>query len=664
MNLSPEKLASLLQSIAAFNVALKTQLGLKLGKNEVAADTTLFEGKTLAEITGAINAATALEIDALELIINNFIARRDNPHQVTAAQVGLGLVANFGTASSVEAAAGIASDKNVTPAGLAAFWAGKVGAAPETLDTIAEIAAALQGNPDVITELLTAVGGKLGKTEKAADTSLFDGKTLAQVIAEAQAGVDLSQVVLKGDDFASYKVGAQTFTEIFAGIQSDLDAVEALIPLKASTEEAVAGVEDSKWVTSVGVKAATAAAIAALVDGAPEALDTLNELAVKLADQDDAVAAIVSSLSEKLGKLETAADSAKFGGKTLAQFIADADVATKLITDPLAARIAALEGITGGDTDFLTAESDLGVNPVALATDGVEAPKSLKAHLEGVNADLVSGVAAVEAAQAAADAAQADADAAGVVAAQGVADAATADGKAVAAQTAADAAQVAADAALAAAEAAQLTADGKLDVDGVAVNSSLLEGQSLAQILSTIRGGDIQTIQAVQDALDAYIDSAEAGALQKASSAEAVAGTDDAKYITALALKAKVDAAISALVDGAPTALDTLKELADALANSDDAIAALTLVIDGKLGKTEQAVDSLRLNGKTQAELTASGAELTTGTATDKFLTPAVVAPRLAALEAGQTGSNADLELLVDEMTAAFNSAAADIDPA
>jgi hypothetical protein len=664
MNLSPEKLASLLQSIAAFNVALKTQLGLKLGKNEVAADTTLFEGKTLAEITGAINAATALEIDALELIINNFIARRDNPHQVTAAQVGLGLVANFGTASSVEAAAGIASDKNVTPAGLAAFWAGKVGAAPETLDTIAEIAAALQNNPDVITELLTAVGGKLGKTEKAADTSLFDGKTLAQVIAEAQAGVDLSQVVLKGDDFASYKVGAQTFTEIFAGIQSDLDAVEALIPLKASTEEAVAGVEDSKWVTSVGVKAATAAAIAALVDGAPEALDTLNELAVKLADQDDAVAAIVSSLSEKLGKLETAADSAKFGGKTLAQFIADADVATKLITDPLAARIAALEGITGGDTDFLTAESDLGVNPVALATDGVEAPKSLKAHLEGVNADLVSGVAAVEAAQAAADAAQADADAAGVVAAQGVADAATADGKAVVAQTAADAAQVAADAALAAAEAAQLTADGKLDVDGVAVNSSLLEGQSLAQILSTIRGGDIQTIQAVQDALDAYIDSAEAGALQKASSAEAVAGTDDAKYITALALKAKVDAAISALVDGAPTALDTLKELADALANSDDAIAALTLVIDGKLGKTEQAVDSLRLNGKTQAELTASGAELTTGTATDKFLTPAVVAPRLAALEAGQTGSNADLELLVDEMTAAFNSAAADIDPA
>lgn len=736
MNLSPEKLASLLLSIGAFNSALKTQLGLKLGSNERAADSSLLEGKTLAQIKTEIEGATGAELDALELIVNTFIARRDNPHAVTKAQVGLGLVENFGAATTLEAAAGTAVDKNVTPAGLAAFWAGKVGAAPATLDTIAEIAAALQNNPDVISQLLTGLGNKLDKTAQAADTVLFAGKTLAEVIAQANAGVDLSQVLLKSDDlgaskvdvigdvagegktlkahfegiatdldagvtatvaaqaaadaaqvsadaaatlagtkldatavaadsaklegktlaevvaqaqagvdmtqvvkktddFSTYKVGVDTFATLFAGIQSDLDAVEALIPVKATTLEATDGTDDVKFVTSVGVKAAAAAALDALVDGAPDALNTLNELAVALADQNDAVAAIVTSLADKLGKLETAADSSKFGGKTLAQFIADADVATKLITDPLAARIADLELATGGEGDFLKSTSDLGINPVALTSDGVAPAKSLKAHLEGVETALAAGVTATEAA---ATLAQAGVDAAGV-----------ADGKAVTAQAAADAAQAAAD----------LLETSKLDVTGVAADSALLNGQSLTQILATIRGGDIQTIQAVQDALDAYIAAAPVQ-LTKATGVEAIAGTDDAKYITALALKAKVDDAIAQLVNGAPTALDTLNELANKLTQDGDALAALITTVDGKLGKLEQAADSLKLNGKTQAELTASEAEVTAGVVTDKFVTPAALAPTLAAIGQGQ----ADLETLVTEMTAAFNEAANEMEPA
>lgn len=46
--------------------------------------------------------------------------------------------------------------------------------------------------------------------------------------------------------------------------------------------------------------------------------------------------------------------------------------------------------------------------------------------------------------------------------------------------------------------------------------------------------------------------------------------------------KAQVDAAIAALVNGAPGALDTLAELAAALGDNDDAIAALTNTIAGK----------------------------------------------------------------------------------
>ena len=464
-----------------------------------------------------------------------------------------------------------------------------------------KLAALLESVAGFSAALKIQLGLKLGKNERAADSSLLEGKTLLEVVAQAQAGVNMSQVVLKGDNFKDYKIDGKTFTALFAEVDADLKAIRALIPGAASTEEAVAGVEDTKWVTSVGVKAATTAAIDALVAGAPEALDTLKELADKLIGQDDALAALVAGLGEKLGKLETAADSAKFGGQTPAQFKADALVVTKGITDPLSGRVTALEALVGDATEFLTAASDLGVNPVALATDGETPAKSLKAHLEAINVAVEAGV--------------------------------TSD--------------------------AALTAliETKLDKTGVAADSSKLSGQTLVQILASIRGGDIQTIQAVQDNLETFISETKASALVKATGVEAVAGVDDAKYITALALKSATDKAIADVVGGAPEASNTLKKLADALAGQADLVTALTLVVDGKLGKTEQAADSLKLNGKTQAELTASAAELTTGTEAAKFLTPAVVAPRLKEL-------GDDMDALVTQMTGAFKAAAADINPA
>ena len=50
-------------------------------------------------------------------------------------------------------------------------------------------------------------------------------------------------------------------------------------------------------------KSYTDAQIAALINGAPEALDTLKEIADKLADNDDAVAALVSSIAGKVDKV-------------------------------------------------------------------------------------------------------------------------------------------------------------------------------------------------------------------------------------------------------------------------------------------------------------------------------------------------------------------------
>lgn len=119
------------------------------------------------------------------------------------------------------------------------------------------------------------------------------------------------------------------------------------------------------------------------------------------------------------------------------------------------------------------------------------------------------------------------------------------------------------------------------------------------------------------------------------------------------ATPADITAAINALVDGAPTALDTLKELADALADDDDAIAALTLALDGKA--SQAALDAL---GVTVAAIVvpvkATGAELRTATNDAKFLTPKSVADALAP-PAG-TVATPDLSIPVQTITLTANS--------
>lgn len=84
-------------------------------------------------------------------VLDAFMARRDNPHEVTAEQVG----------ALTSTATQLLLDQKLASGDLAgllqAFWSEKVGTAPETLDTIQEISLALQNNPDVITALQTLV---------------------------------------------------------------------------------------------------------------------------------------------------------------------------------------------------------------------------------------------------------------------------------------------------------------------------------------------------------------------------------------------------------------------------------------------------------------------------------------------------------------------------
>lgn len=158
MTLDTQKLTLLLSAISQFSDTIKGRLDGKLDIDAIAANSQLLEGKTLAEIQGLIGDDISAALATLEQEFDAFTARTDNPHGVTAEQVGLGNVPNFGAATDVEAVAGSATDKLLTPANLQAFWADKVGTSPETLDTIQEIAEALQNNPDVITALQTLIG--------------------------------------------------------------------------------------------------------------------------------------------------------------------------------------------------------------------------------------------------------------------------------------------------------------------------------------------------------------------------------------------------------------------------------------------------------------------------------------------------------------------------
>lgn len=69
--------------------------------------------------------------------------------------------------------------------------------------------------------------------------------------------------------------------------------------------------------------------------------------------------------------------------------------------------------------------------------------------------------------------------------------------------------------------------------------------------------------------------------------AERLGGALAADY----ALKTYVDARISALVGGAGAALDTLKELGDALGNNPGAVASLTTAVGARLEKAENLAD-------------------------------------------------------------------------
>ena len=545
----------------------------------------------------------------------------------------------------------------------------------------------LKLNGKTLAEITTEILAGKAATAGTADNALaLGGKSLATVEADYAAAIAAAIVAAKGE--LNGVIDALTKADVGLGNVENYGV--------ATEAEALAGAAD-KYVTAFLADKIAQKKIDDLVGAAPGTLDTIQEIAAALGNDPE----IINTLMSEIGTKETPAGAQAKADAALAAANTAADAKIAAAVDPLDDRVTALEAQVGEGSNFLTATSDLGANPVAVASDevvyvaaegnagtatysvvrnageltvqvdpdlngtfedpaepldsGVLAaldaaltaasavdgttyfvtastdPKTLKQHLE-------SGVAATGAAAAAAQAAQATADGAAAAAAAAAAELPNKLGKT---ETAADSAKLEGKTLL---EVVAM-ASGDVDLGNVVLKTDdfgqySVGGQTLTALIAALQaadGNNADSITAVQTALDAFI-------AAKASTAEAIAGTDDVKYITALGLKASVDGAIAALVDGAPTALDTLKELADALANQNDAVAALTLVIDGKLGKTEQAADSAKLGGKTLATVESER--------------DAAIAAANAPQNTAIAQNTSDIEALALALTDAFDTAA------
>lgn len=323
-------------------------------------------------------------------VLDTFMARRDNPHQVTAEQVG----------ALTSEATQLLLDEKLAEGDLAgllqAFWAEKVGSAPETLDTIQEISAALQNNPDVITALqqlvsdnATAIGvlesrvggidttiaqvqtdlGAEATARAAADQALDD--KIVEVDTRLSAGkVDVggdisTNTVTQGTGETAQQVALSVLiAQLQAGISeagdaSDLEALQAafnaFVAAKATTAEVIAGLDDAKYTTAMAVKGAIDQAVNDLVGSAPEALNTIQELATALQNNPDVIQGLVDQIATKetpagaQAKADAALVDAKaYADTTAASSVESAqlysDASTQALIDELNRLAAEIEG--------------------------------------------------------------------------------------------------------------------------------------------------------------------------------------------------------------------------------------------------------------------------------------------------------------------------------
>lgn len=119
---------------------------------------------------------------------------------------------------------------------------------------------------------------------------------------------------------------------------------------------------------------------------------------------------------------------------------------------------------------------------------------------------------------------------------------------------------------------------GKLDLAALATQAEAIAGTDNTKWMTPLRVA--QAIVALASMATAT--ETTAGKVELATVAETVTGTDTARATHPAGVKAAIAAAVSALVDSSPTTLDTLNELASALGDDPNFSSTVMALIGGK----------------------------------------------------------------------------------
>jgi hypothetical protein len=154
------------------------------------------------------------------------ILNTSNPHAVTAAQVGLGNVANFGVAQNADAVAGTANNLYMTPAATAAAIANQgsnavLNAHITNYSNPHQVTAAQVGTLTTA-QINALLAGYLTTTGVAADSSLLTGLTVAQLTAQILSGTAANAAEFGGLTPAQWQAALQGGTasdsQMFGGM--------------------------------------------------------------------------------------------------------------------------------------------------------------------------------------------------------------------------------------------------------------------------------------------------------------------------------------------------------------------------------------------------------------------------------------------------------------
>ena len=208
--------------------------------------------------------------------------------------------------------------------------AGLVDSAPATLDTLNELAAALNDDPNFSASIATTIGTKLAtttfntysssaasalRTEYVAGDSALSASAHSQRVALYE--INSASIAALDGDFAtdteltslSASVDAHldaNISALSASVDTHLDAnISALSAsvdahLDANISSLSASAHTSRVALSGSQKTYIDAKVAGLVDSAPATLDTLNELAAALNDDPNFSASIATSIGNRV----------------------------------------------------------------------------------------------------------------------------------------------------------------------------------------------------------------------------------------------------------------------------------------------------------------------------------------------------------------------------